>query len=116
MPLGWSCPSNRFFFIIIPDWLTLWVGCHWQADGDQGQGQIEANQQGQEEEEDQEVDVQEVIHPSQRLTRSMFKALGNNGQLFSLFVISLVDGASEGNIRNLLCKSILSCSLEILEA
>jgi len=62
-------------------------------DGDQGQGQIEANQQGQEEEEDQEVDVQDVIHSPQRLTRSMFKALGNNGQLFSLFVISLVDGA-----------------------
>ena len=64
-----------------------------EYDGDQGQGQIEANQQGQEEEEDQEVDVQDVTHPSQRLTRSMFKALGNNGQLFSLFVISLVDGA-----------------------
>ena len=63
------------------------------GDGDQGQGQIEANQQGQEEEEDHEVDVQDVTHPSQRLTRSMFKALGNNGQLFSLFVISLVDGA-----------------------
>ena len=62
------------------------------SDGDQGQGQIEANQQRQEED-DQEVDVQDVIHPPQRLTRSMFKALGNNGQLFSLFVISLVDGA-----------------------
>jgi len=37
--------------------------------------------------------VQDVIHPPQRLTKSMFKALGNNGQLFSLFVISLVDGA-----------------------
>ena len=49
-----------------------------EYDGHQGQGQIEANQQGQEEEEDQEVDVQDVIHPPQRLTRSMFKALGNN--------------------------------------
>jgi len=37
--------------------------------------------------------VQDVTHPSQRLTRRMFKALGNNVQLFSLFVISLVDGA-----------------------
>ena len=59
----------------------------------EGQGQIEANQQGQEEEKDQEVAVLDIIHPPQRLTRSMFKALGNNGQLFSLFVISLVDGA-----------------------
>ena len=64
-----------------------------EYDGDQGRGQIEANQPGQEEEEDQEVDVQDVIHPPQRLTRSMLKTLGNNGQLFSLFVISLVDGA-----------------------
>ena len=31
--------------------------------------------------------------PPQRLTRSMFKALGARGQLFSLFVISLVEGA-----------------------
>ena len=37
--------------------------------------------------------MQDVSHPPQRLTRRMFKALGNNGQLFSLFVISLVDGA-----------------------
>jgi len=28
-----------------------------------------------------------------RLTRSMFKALGANGRLFSLFVISLFEGA-----------------------
>jgi len=31
--------------------------------------------------------------PPQRLTRSMFKALGAKGRLFSLFVISLFEGA-----------------------
>ena len=58
-------------------------------DGDQVQDQMEANTQGQEEEEAQVLDAQGVSSPPQRLTRSQFKALGNNGWLFSLFVISL---------------------------
>jgi len=58
------------------------------SDGDQDQDQMEANTQGQEEEEAQVLDAQEVCSPPQRLTRSQFKALGNNGRLFSLFVIS----------------------------
>ena len=57
-------------------------------DGDQVQDQMEANTQGQEEEE-----AHGVGSPPQRLTRSQFKALGNNWRLFSLFVISLFEGA-----------------------
>jgi len=63
------------------------------GDGDQVQDQMEANTQGQEEEEAQVLDTQGVGSPPQRLTRSQFKALGNNGRLFSLFVISLFEGA-----------------------
>ena len=62
-------------------------------DGDQVQDQMEANTQGQEEKEAQGLDVHGVGSPPQRLTRSQFKALGNNGRLFSLFVISLFEGA-----------------------
>ena len=58
-------------------------------DEDQYQDQMEANTQGQEEEEAQVLDAQGVGSPPQRLTRSQFKALGNNRRLFSLFVISL---------------------------
>ena len=54
---------------------------------------IEANQQVQEEVEAQVEDAHGGQSPPQRLTRSMFKALGARGQLFSLFVISLVEGA-----------------------
>ena len=38
-------------------------------------------------------DAHGVQRPPQRLTRSMFKALGANGRLFFLFVISLFEGA-----------------------
>ena len=62
-------------------------------DGDQVQDQMEANTQGQEEEKAQVLHAQGVGSPPQRLTRSQFKALGNNGRLFSLFVISLFEGA-----------------------
>jgi len=60
------------------------------CDGDQDQEEIEANSQGQEEVEAQVVDVQEVISPPHRLTKSKFKELGNSGRLFSLFIISFV--------------------------
>ena len=63
------------------------------SDGDQVQDQMEPNTQGQEEEEAQVLDAQGVGSPHQRLTRSQFKALGNNGRLFSLFVISLFESA-----------------------
>jgi len=62
-------------------------------DGDQAQVDMEANQQDQEEVEAQMEDGHGGQSPPQRLTRSMFKALGARGQLFSLFVISLVEGA-----------------------
>ena len=62
-------------------------------DGDQDQENIEANQQDQEEVEAQIEDGHGGQSPPQRLTRSMFKALGTRGHLFSLFVISLVEGA-----------------------
>ena len=54
---------------------------------------MEANQQDQEEVEAQMEDAHGGQNPPQRLTRSMFKALGAKGHLFSLFVISLVEGA-----------------------
>jgi len=60
------------------------------VDGDQDQGEMEANNQGQEEVEAQVLDAQGVISPPQRLTRSKFKALGDNGRLFSLFIVSCV--------------------------
>ena len=63
------------------------------SDGDQIQNQMEANTQGQEEGEAQVLDAQGVGSPPQRLTTSQFKVLGNNGRLFSLFVISLLEGA-----------------------
>jgi len=62
-------------------------------DGDQAQVDMEANHQEQEEVEAQMEDAHGVQAPPQRLTRSMFKALGANGRLFSLFVISLFEGA-----------------------
>ena len=62
-------------------------------DGDQAQVDMEANQQDQKEVEAQMEDAHGGQSPPQRLTRSMFKALGARGQLFSLFVISLVEGA-----------------------
>jgi len=51
---------------------------------------MEANIQGQEEVEAQVIDAQGVLSPPQRLTRSQFKELGNNGRLFSLFIVSCV--------------------------
>ena len=54
---------------------------------------IEANHQEQEEVEAQMEDAHGVNNPPRRLTRSMFKALGANGRLFSLFVICLFEGA-----------------------
>jgi len=59
------------------------------TDGDQAQVDMEANHQEQEEVEAQMEDAHGVNSPPQRLTRSLFKALGANGRLFSLFVISL---------------------------
>ena len=64
-----------------------------RCDGDQAQENMEANQQDQEEVEAQMEDAHGGQSPPQRLTRSMFKALGARGHLFSLFVISLVEGA-----------------------
>ena len=63
------------------------------GDGDQAQEDMEANQQDQEEVEAQMEDAHGGQSPPQRITRSMFKALGAKGHLFSLFVISLVEGA-----------------------
>ena len=63
------------------------------CDGDQAQEDMEANQQDQEEVEAQIEDAHGGQSPPQRITRSMFKALGARGRLFSLFVISLVEGA-----------------------
>ena len=62
-------------------------------DGDQAQVDMEAIHQEQEEVEAQLEDAHGGQSPPQRLTRSMFKALGANGRLFSLFVISLFEGA-----------------------
>jgi len=67
---------------------------------------MEANKQGQEEVEAQVIDAQGVIIPPHRLKRSKFKALGNNGRLFSLFIVSCNKRCLEGNIRHLFCKSI----------
>jgi len=64
-----------------------------KRDGDQAQENMEANQQDQEEVEAQMEDAHGGESPPQRLTRSLFKALGARGHLFSLFVISLVEGA-----------------------
>jgi len=64
-----------------------------EYDGDQTQEDMEANQLVQEEVEAQEEDAYGGQSPPQRLTRSMFKALGARGRLFTLFVISLVEGA-----------------------
>jgi len=61
--------------------------------GDQAQEDMEANQQDQEEVEAQIEDAHGGQSPPQTITRSMFKALGARGHLFSLFVISLVEGA-----------------------
>ena len=54
---------------------------------------MEANQQDQDEVEAQIEDAHGGQSPPQRITRSMFKALGARGHLFSLFVISLVEDA-----------------------
>ena len=64
-----------------------------EYDGDKAQVDMEANQQDQEEVEAQMEGAHGGQSPPQRLTRSMFKALGARGHLFSLFVISLVEGA-----------------------
>ena len=64
-----------------------------EYDGDQAQEDMKANQQDQEEGEAQMEDAHGGQSPPQRITRSMFKALGARGHLFSLFVISLVEGA-----------------------
>jgi len=61
-----------------------------EYDGDQDQDQMGANIQGQEEVEAQVLDAQGVCSRPQRLTRSQFKALGNNGRLFSLLIVSCV--------------------------
>ena len=61
--------------------------------GDQAQENMEATHQAQEEVEAQMEDAHGDQSPPQRITRSMFKALGARGHLFSLFVVSLVEGA-----------------------
>ena len=63
-----------------------------EYDGDQAQENMEATHQAQEEVEAHMEDAHGGQSPPQRLTRSMFKALGARGHLFSLFVISLVEG------------------------
>ena len=63
------------------------------SDGDQAQENMEATHQAQEEVEAQMEDAHGGQSPPQRITRGMFKALGARGHLFSLFVISLVEGA-----------------------
>jgi len=63
------------------------------SNGDQAQVDMKANHQEQEEVEAQMEDAHRGQSPPQRLTRSMFKVLGARGRLFSLFVISLVEGA-----------------------
>ena len=63
------------------------------SDGDQAQENMEATHQAQEEVEVQMEDAHGGQSPPQRITRSMFKALGARGHLFSLFVVSLVEGA-----------------------
>ena len=68
-------------------------GSERRLDGDQDQENVEANQQDQEEVEAQIEGAHGGQSPPQRLTRSMFKALGTRGHLFFLFVISLVEGA-----------------------
>ena len=60
---------------------------------------MEANQQDQEEVEAQIEDAHGGQSPPQRITRSIFKALGAIGHLFSLFVISLVEGASRETLE-----------------
>ena len=62
-------------------------------DGDQAQENMEATHQAQEEVEAQMEDAHGCQSPPQRITKSMFKALGARGHLFSLFVVSLVEGA-----------------------
>ena len=64
-----------------------------ESDGDQAQENMEATHQAQEEVEAQMEDAHGGQSPPQRITRSMFKALGARGHLFSLFVVSLVEGA-----------------------
>ena len=77
---------NKYYEIKVNEWRRV-------GDGDQAQEDMEANQQDQEEVEAQMEDTHGGQSPPQRITRSMFKALGARGHLFSLFVISLVEGA-----------------------
>ena len=72
--------------------LILILNSTYHPDGDQAQEDVEANQQDQEAVEAQLEDAHGGQRPLQRITRSMFKAL-DRGHLFSLFVISLVEGA-----------------------
>ena len=73
--------------------ITPYPATRTRPDGDQAQEDMEANQQDQDEVEAQIEDPHGGQIPPQRITRSMFKALGARGHLFSLFVISLVEGA-----------------------
>ena len=86
--------SSPYLLSVICLWTCLltWVQTTYEStcDGDQDQEEMEANNQGQEEVEAQVLDAQGVISPSHRLTRSKFKALGNSGRLFSLFLVSCV--------------------------
>ena len=85
------CEQNSFFYCTI-FYYTHNCDC-FLFDVDQAQEDMEANQQDQEEVEAQIEDAHGGQSPPQRITRSMFKALGARGHLFSLFVISLVEGA-----------------------
>jgi len=53
---------------------------HSKSDGDQAQVDMEANHQDQEDVEAQMEDAHGGQNPFQRLTRSMFKALGARGR------------------------------------
>ena len=84
--LGW-------FWLSQVRWIVFFSLGSKISDGDQAQEDMEANQQDQEEVEAQIEDAHGGQSPPQRITRSMFKALGARGHLFSLFLISLAEGA-----------------------
>ena len=95
-----SYQGNNFFHLRVSDSgvglhtePTLSNGLIRRVDGDQAQEDMEANQQDQEEVEAQMEDAHGGQSPPQRLTRSMFKALGARGRLFTFFIIYLVKGA-----------------------
>ena len=92
-PREYNCPSKYKFVMGLADLIAIPnIAARLKApekvgdnDGDQAQEDMEANQQDQEEVEAQIEDAHGGQSPPQRITRSMFKALGARGHLFSLF-------------------------------